>query len=119
MIVLRLTARVFSRANEQKTPPAGAGCGMVSLSEIAAAKISPFAKFCEIFSPPAWWLHGHYGVPPEQSLLLCRTVQHPLRVLRWLARRAIAGIGLSRPYEVAGILEARDIGQSGTPDHND
>jgi hypothetical protein len=29
-----------------------------------------------------------------------------MRVLRWLARRVVAGIGLSRPYQVAAILSS-------------
>ena len=45
------------------------------------------AKLAALFSPPAWWLHGFYGVPPENSLLICRTVRHPAMVARWMAMR--------------------------------
>jgi hypothetical protein len=105
MIILRLIACVLSSsASALEAAPGGAGFGMVPLSEIASANISPFAKLSEVFSPPAWWLHGYYGVPPERSLLTCRAVRHPLRVLRWLTRRLAAGIGFSRPHHVAAIL---------------
>ena len=107
MIVLHLIAYVFSSAAKApENAPAGTGFGMVPLSEITAANISPFAKLSEVFSPPAWWLHGHYGIPPERSLLFCRAVRHPLTVLRWLTRRVAAGIGFSRPYRVAAILSS-------------
>ena len=35
-----------------------------------------------------------YGVPPERSLLICRTVRHPLMMVRWLLVRCSALIGL-------------------------
>jgi Uncharacterised nucleotidyltransferase len=104
MIVLHLIAQVFS-TKARETAPGSVGYGMASLSEIATANISPFTKLCEVFSPPAWWLHGYYGVPLERSLLFCRAVWHPLRVLRWLGRRVAGGIGLSRPYQVATIVD--------------
>ena len=109
MIVLRLIAYVFSSRPMRTEPaPAGAGFGMVPLSEIAAEDISPFTKLSQVFSPPAWWLHGHYGVPPERSLLFCRAVRHPLSVLRWLSRRVAAGIGLSRRTRLRRFLAAAD-----------
>jgi hypothetical protein len=77
---------------------------MVALSEIAAAKEGFFAKLSELFNPPAWWVHGFYGVAPGQSLLFCRTVHHPLTVVRWLAMRAASAIGISRPHRIVGIV---------------
>ena len=38
--------------------------GMIPLSEIAAAPMRPTDKLAALFNPPAWWLHGFYGVPP-------------------------------------------------------
>jgi len=96
-VVLRLASQVFAgpgaadRGSGAEPVPAGLGLGMVPLSEIAAADIGPLSKLAAVFNPPAWWLHGFYGVPPERSLLLCRTVRHPARVARWLARRLAAG----------------------------
>ena len=70
----------------------GAGRGMVPLAEIAAANTGVFAKLDDVFNPPAWWLHGFYAVPPERSLLFCRTIRHPATVARWLSKRLVAGI---------------------------
>ncbi|MFZ1883839.1 MAG: hypothetical protein WAU53_09620, partial [Rhodoplanes sp.] len=55
------------------------------------------AKLAAVFNPPAWWLHGFYGIPPERSLAACRTVRHPVTVLRWLAKRLVAGITTPGP----------------------
>jgi hypothetical protein len=74
--------------------PSGQGFGMIPFSEIAASDMSLAGKLSAIFNPPAWWLHGFYGVPPERSLLICRTVRHPLMMARWLLARCSALIGL-------------------------
>jgi hypothetical protein len=105
IVVLRLVSYVFAGARPaddffgagSEPAPAGVGLGMVPLSEIAAGDIGFFAKLAALFNPPAWWLHGFYGVPPEKSLLICRTVRHPVTLARWLAARLIAGIGVSDP----------------------
>lgn len=96
-VALRLVSHVFANRRDLRDlacepVPAGVGLGMVPLSEIAAMDGLP-AKLAALFNPPAWWLHGFYAVPPERSLLLCRTIRHPARVARWLARRLLAGIG--------------------------
>jgi hypothetical protein len=112
MIVLRLIAYVFSSsADALQRAPAGIGFGMVSLSEIAATNIGPFAKLSEVFSPPAWWLHGHYGVPPEQSLLFCRAVRRPLRVLRWVTRLQVL-VFRNRTRLVRSSTAGREIGDN-------
>lgn len=41
----------------------------------------------ELFSPPDWWLHAYYGVPPGRSLTGVRLGRHPCRVARWLGQR--------------------------------
>jgi hypothetical protein len=105
IIVLRLVSYVFARPRSAghpanalpETAPAGLGLGMVPLSEIATADIGLIAKLATLFNPPALWLHGYYAVPPERSLLVCRTIRHPATVARWLTRRLAAGIGLSAP----------------------
>ena len=84
--------------------PPGVGQGMVALSEIAATKDGFFAKLSELFNPPAWWMHGFYGIAPGQSLLFCRIVRHPLTVGRWLAMRAASAVGISRPHRIVGIV---------------
>jgi hypothetical protein len=104
IVVLRLISYVFSRPgavanpiNTSEPAPAGVGFGMVPLSEIAAADTGLFAKFAALFNPPAWWLHGFYGVPPHKSLLTCRTIRHPITLARWLTRRFVVGFGPSAP----------------------
>jgi len=92
---LRLVDFVFASADQngaQVTAPAGVGAGMLPLSEIAASDMGLMAKMRALFDPPAWWLHGFYGVPPERSLRACRVVQHPWMVAHWLARRLSARI---------------------------
>jgi hypothetical protein len=99
MVALRLVDQVFPRdgraADDACTAPAGAGFGMVPLSQIAAAELGPIAKLRKLLDPPAWWLRGFYGVPPERSLWVCRFVQHPATVARWLGRRLV---GRARPH---------------------
>jgi hypothetical protein len=103
IVILWLVSYVFASPHAAALPfnaaaapvPAGVGLGMLPLSEIADLGFK--AKFAALFNPPAWWLHGFYGVPPQKSLLICRTVRHPITLARWLARRLVAGIGLSAP----------------------
>jgi hypothetical protein len=94
----RLISDVFSMTNETTavTRPYAAqiGYGMRPLAEIAASNEKVAAKLSALFALPAWWLHGYYGVPPEQSLLLCRTVRHPATVARWLLIRCADAVGL-------------------------
>jgi hypothetical protein len=102
LVALRLVQYVFA-ADDQFHPslrsssrpvaaPAGIGMGMIPLSEIAAAPMRPTDKLAALLNPPAWWLHGFYGVPPEASLLGCRLGRHPATVVRWLARRMSAAM---------------------------
>jgi hypothetical protein len=93
---LRLVDQVFANPlggdTETTTAaaPSGVGAGMLPLSQIAASEMGLMAKLRALLDPPAWWLHGFYGVPPGSSLLACRAVRHPATVARWLARRALA-----------------------------
>lgn len=102
MVVLRLVCCIFPNNPPGTVPwtigpcPAGAGFGMIPLREIAASNLAPIGKLSALFSPPPWWLHGFYGVPPEKSLLICRTVRHPVTVLKWLSKRLAVFIGLRR-----------------------
>lgn len=75
--------------------PSGIGAGMLPLSKIAGAPVGPTTKLKMLFDPPAWWLHGYYGIPPEHSLRRCRLMLHPATVARWLARR-LAAVARSR-----------------------
>ena len=101
--ILRLVGCVFARprpgdgSSASGPVPAGVGLGMAPLSEIAADNTGLVAKLAAVFNPPAWWLHGFYGIPPERSLAACRTVRHPVTVLRWLAKRLVAGITTPGP----------------------
>jgi hypothetical protein len=102
IVALRLASQVFAGHQDPTVAPAenlgpvpaGQGFGMIPFSEIAASDMSLAGKLSAIFNPPAWWLHGFYGVPPGQSLLMCRTVRHPLMMTRWLLARCSALIGL-------------------------
>jgi hypothetical protein len=98
-IILPLVAYVFAHAipgeNSFLSVPAGLGLGMVPLSEIWAADTGYVAKLAAVFNPPAWWLHGFYGIPPERSLAPCRTVRHPSTVIRWLVHRLLARLTTS------------------------
>lgn len=101
-VALRLIAQVFERgfetAGEENSAgephPAGVGHGMMPLSEIASSRMGVTGKLSAVFNPPAWWLHGFYGVPLDRSLLVCKTVRHPATVARWLMTRATAAAGL-------------------------
>ena len=104
LVALELVSQVFAVAPGAtagrvkavcKAQPNGVGRGMQPLFEIAASGVGAAAKLTALFNPPAWWLHGYYGVPLEQSLLVCQTMRHPAMLARWLARRAAAGAGLS------------------------
>ena len=95
MVVLRLVSQMFAADGSSAPCPAGLGFAMMPLAVIAASDMGLPAKLAAVFDPPAWWLHGFYGVPPEKSLLMCRTVRHPAMVVRWLLARAAgyAGVG--------------------------
>jgi hypothetical protein len=71
---------------------------MVPLSEIANM---PFvAKLAALFNPSPWWLHGYYGVHPDESLLICRTITHPLTLARWLVKRLQAATVSPSPFSI-------------------
>ena len=101
IVILQLVSQMFAgphTADAYAGPvPAGLGLGMVPLAEIANADMGPLAKLAAMFNPPAWWMHGFYGVAPERSLLACRCLRHPVRVSRWITTRLAAGSGLSAP----------------------
>jgi len=88
-------------APARASAPKGAGLGMIPLSEIARLPLT--AKLDALFNPPAWWLHGFYGVPVDGSLVTCRAVRHPLTVARWMLKRCVARAGLSQPLPRAAI----------------
>jgi hypothetical protein len=102
IVILRLISYVFAAHDfaDGPTPgqlgavpvpaPEGIGQGMIPLSEIAQAPIARTEKLGALFDPPAWWLHGFYGVPPEKSLLVVRAVRHPAMVARWIGLRLAA-----------------------------
>jgi hypothetical protein len=73
--------------------PERPGMGMIPLSEIAASRSGTLARLDALFNPSPWWLHGFYGVPPENSLWACRTFRHPATLARWLTRRLLARVG--------------------------
>jgi hypothetical protein len=102
LVVLRLISYVFPIMPSTTDPtspacapcPAGVGHGMAPLSEIASSDISVVAKLSALFGPPAWWLHGFYGVPLDESLLICQTIRHPAMVARWLLTKFFSPVQL-------------------------
>jgi len=90
-VVLQLVDGVFSADGDAASlgPLVGSGAGMLPLAEIAAADCGLMAKLDRLLNPPAWWLHGYYGVAPGHSLLKCRAMRHPATVMRWLGRRLV------------------------------
>jgi hypothetical protein len=91
-VVLQLVDGVFSADGDAASLglPTGIGAGMLPLAEISSADCGLVAKLDMLLNPPAWWLHGYYGVAPGRSLLGCRAVRHPTTVARWLGRRLVA-----------------------------
>jgi hypothetical protein len=65
------------------------GEGMMMLSQIATTPMGLGARLDALFNPPAWWLHGHYGVPTNQSLFACRFARHPINVGGWIGTRLV------------------------------
>ena len=97
IVALQLASKVFvvrrpanSGVAGFEMIPSGVGYGMMPLSEIANMRFA--TKLTALFRPSAWWLHGFYGIPLEDSLLVCRTLRHPLTLGRWFARRLTAAI---------------------------
>jgi hypothetical protein len=118
MTVLRLVAQVFPKLPSAAASPEieavacteGLGLAMLPLSDIAASDMGLRGKLAAIFNPPAWWLHGFYGVPPEQSLLVCRTLRHPAMVARWLLARGAVFAGLGGNWNWVQAVNDRRAG---------
>ena len=96
-VAIELAAQVFSPRRTRVA--SGVGRGMIPLSEIAACERGARRKLAALLNPPPWWMHGFYGVPPERSLLLCRTVRHPATLARWMSTRLASR--LSAPVAAA------------------
>jgi hypothetical protein len=109
-IAIDLAAQVLTPHGGESDAPAGAGCGMLPLSEIATQR-GLRRKLAALLDPPAWWLHGFYGVPPGRSLLACRMVRHPATVVRWLTRRLAAGALASLPGPVGTRVHGKERGR--------
>lgn len=97
-VSIELAAQVFSPRRTRAA--SGVGRGMIPLSEIAACERGARRKLAALLNPPPWWMHGFYGVPPERSLLLCRTVRHPATLARWMSTRLASRLS-------APVAEAR------------
>lgn len=85
LVALELAEQVFTPSHARAAKDVGRG--MIPLSEIAAGERGARRKLAALLNPPSWWMHGFYGVPPQRSLLVCRTVQHPATLARWMATR--------------------------------
>jgi hypothetical protein len=49
-------------------------------------------KLKALLLPSDWWLHLHYNVDPDRSLLWVKLVRHPFKVSDWLSRRLYSWI---------------------------
>ena len=71
-----------------------AGFGVPTLSSVSWNATRPRQNLRRIFlilHPPQWWLHLYYNVEPERkSVLTIRWIEHPLRIIYWLALRVRA-----------------------------
>jgi hypothetical protein len=107
---LQLVSYVFAdtRSPTGRQIPRGVGQGMPTLSEIAGLPLS--AILSALLDPSPWWLHGHYGVPPESSLFVCRTVRHPLTLAWWLARRLAAGLAPAAAFNADAWTTQKNSG---------
>lgn len=94
-VALELAAQVFAPSHARAA--AGVGRGMIPLSEIAAAERGARRKLAALLNPPPWWMHGFYGVPPDRSLIVCRTVRHPATLARWMATRVASRLRAAAP----------------------
>jgi hypothetical protein len=96
-VVLGMVSRAFADARAMASasspiPAGGVGFGFVPLSDTLASQDSWSEKLSSLFNPPAWWLHGFYGVSPEKSLSAVRLYRHPLTLARWLSTRLVNGV---------------------------
>jgi hypothetical protein len=109
IVSMQLVEEMFSRRdrsmNDLSERPAGVGTGMLPLAQIAGADVGWMKKMKNLFDPPAWWLHGYYGVPLDSSLLTCRVVRHPATVMRWMGRRTVARATERGRREPSGNIE--------------
>ncbi len=70
----------------------GVGQIMQSLTEILTGPYTMTQRLTMLFSPSDWWLHLHYNVDPERSILWTKLVRHPWRVLVSFGQRAWSAI---------------------------
>ncbi len=71
-------------------PPTGLGRGFPTLSSTFVKSRSTKEKFKRVFACSEWWLHIFYRVKPEDSLFRVRWLYHPLIIVKWFSRRALA-----------------------------
>lgn len=71
---------------------AGVGEPMVAMRRIITSKQSILNKLNSMLCPSEWWLHLYYNVDPAHTLFWVKTLGHPLSLLKWLMRRASAGV---------------------------
>lgn len=71
----------------ENSPPKNVGQCMLALSRILVKDKNLKRVLTELFSPSDWWLHLHYSIPPNNSLLLTKLIRHPIRVFKMLLLR--------------------------------
>lgn len=72
---------------DESVAPAGVGQIMPQLKDALRAPLPWRERLGQVFLPSAWWLHLHYGVPPERSIVFVRCLRHPAAVMAMLGRR--------------------------------
>lgn len=70
----------------------GVGQIMESLTEVLTGQRKLTQRLTMLFSPSDWWLHLHYNVDPEHSILWVKIVRHPWRVAISFGQRAWSAI---------------------------
>lgn len=75
-----------------ETQVSGVGETMQPLSKIIAKRHSLKQQLSMLLFPPDWWMHLYYNVSPDKSLMLVRTLRHPLQIGAWLAKRFLSRI---------------------------
>ncbi len=65
---------------------------MGSLTSIFFVKETLRVRLKRLFLPSDWWMHLHYNVDPNRSLIWVKLIRHPLKVSNWLLRRAYSWV---------------------------
>jgi hypothetical protein len=65
--------------------PSGTGISILPLTSLLNEPLPKRIK--GLLYPSNWWMRLYYGIPPGNSLLLTRWINHPIQVYKWVYRR--------------------------------